>query len=72
MTPVVCLDSAGRCCGRKPLHYKGGSWRSPERPMKFCDRCCREYDPETGVQRENWAWKLDTNEFGQPSWIRRR
>lgn len=50
------LDERGRCCGRKPLHYKGGSWRSPAHPMKFCDRCNREFDPLTGAQRDNWAW----------------
>ena len=46
------LDGNGRCCGRKPLHYKG----SP-RPRLFCSRCDREFDPATGVQRANWAWK---------------
>lgn len=55
------LDEKGRCCGCKPIHYKGGSWRSPNHPMKFCSRCCREFDPEGGEQRENWAWKLDPN-----------
>lgn len=24
--------------------------------MLFCDRCCREYDPETYQQRENAHW----------------
>jgi hypothetical protein len=49
------LDDNGRCCGKKPLHYKGG-WQSNGKSMKFCDRCAREYDPITGEQRENWAW----------------
>ena len=53
------LDPNGRCCGRKPLHYKGGSYRSPDHPMKFCSRCDREYCPDTGIQRENWAWVKD-------------
>lgn len=53
------LDEAGKCCGRKPIHYKGGSWRSPAHPMKFCDRCYREFNPRTGAQVENWAWRLD-------------
>ena len=50
------LDENGRCCGRKPLYYKGGSWRSPPgSPMYFCYRCDREYGPD-GHQRANWAW----------------
>lgn len=60
------LDQRGRCCGRKPLHYKGGSWNSPARPMKFCDRCDREFDPVTGEQRENWAWR-----FEGAAWVRK-
>ena len=53
------LDEKGRCCGRKPIYYKGGSWRSPPgAPLMFCGRCNREYDPITGEQRENWAWAL--------------
>jgi hypothetical protein len=42
----------GRCCGRKPIEYK----RSPDHHF-FCPRCNREYLP-TGVQRQNWAYKL--------------
>jgi len=54
---VTNLDENGRCCGRKPIHYKGGSWRSPPgSPMHFCGGCCREFGPD-GAQRENWAWK---------------
>ena len=54
--PAV-LDEHGRCCGRKPLFYKGGSWRSPKgAPLHFCCRCHREYGPD-GMQRANWAWK---------------
>lgn len=50
------LDDKGRCCGRKPLHYKGGSWRSPRgAPMFFCCECNREFGPD-GQQRSNWAW----------------
>ena len=47
------LDDQGRCCGRKPIHYKGYC----PRPSKFCTRCCREFDPETGHQVENLHWK---------------
>lgn len=48
------LDEKGRCCGRKPIDYKG-SWRSI--PQKFCPRCCRAFSRETGEQIDNWAWK---------------
>lgn len=48
------LDAKGRCCGRKPLDYKG-SWRSTE-PQKFCCRCDRAYDRVTGEQIENFAF----------------
>lgn len=57
ITPKAQLDDKGRCCGRKPIDYKGSSWRSPARPQKFCDRCCRSYNRETGEQIENWAWR---------------
>ena len=51
------LDAKGRCCGRKPIHYKGGSWRSPPGcPMWFCCTCHREYSDPSGVQQANWAW----------------
>lgn len=49
------IDNKGRCCGRKPIHYKGGGWNSPYHPKKFCTRCAAEYDPLTGEQRENFA-----------------
>jgi hypothetical protein len=55
------IDDKGRCCGRKPIHYKGGSWRYSGPPKLFCDRCCREYDPETLEQRANWAWVQNEN-----------
>ena len=45
------LNENGQCCGRKPLVYK--------RPhhYKICLRCDSEFDPETGEQVENWAWR---------------
>lgn len=52
------LDEKGRCCGRKPVDYKGGAWNSPLHPEKFCTRCNRAYDRVTGEQIDNWAhWK---------------
>ncbi len=48
--PRAKLDSAGRCCGRKPLVYK--------RPHHlFCSRCDRSFDPITKQQIVNWAWE---------------
>ena len=43
------LDQKGRCCGQKPIRYK-------RPPHLFCCRCNVEFDPETGIQRPNWAW----------------
>lgn len=58
----MTLDDKGRCCGRKPLVYK----RSPstgEPPQRFCCRCDRAYNIETGEQIDNWAWKKDGDVF---------
>lgn len=57
--PARRLDELGRCCGRKPIHYKGKRYSTPEhpRPSKFCHRCDRAYDPETGEQIGNWAYR---------------
>lgn len=50
---LASLDEKGRCCGRKPMHYKGGSWRSPPgAPFLWCDRCDKLFDPETGIERK--------------------
>ena len=50
------LDADGRCCGVKPHHYKGGSWRSPPgSPLSICLTCNREFGPD-GRQRANDAW----------------
>ena len=43
------LDEKGRCCGLKPLVYKRDRRR-------FCHRCDREFDIDTGEQVSNWAW----------------
>lgn len=42
------LDEKGRCCGRKPTVYK--SWSHYGGPGRYCLRCGRVYDLETGEQ----------------------
>lgn len=64
------IDAKGRCCGRKPLHYKRGLTTTLRRPQLFCCRCNAAYDPETREQIANWAWKPNehgklTNEHGK-------
>lgn len=57
------LDEQGRCCGRKPLHYKTDRGLQRVRdPHHFCCRCDAEFDMD-GQQRPNWAWKRDGDEF---------
>jgi hypothetical protein len=56
------INDKGQCpmCLIKPLVYKRPTHRL------FCHRCCREFDPATGEQNENWAWsKGDNGEFKQ-------
>ena len=51
MEHVARLDRKGRCCGRKPIEYKGGGVHSPPgAPFKFCHTCGRHYDIETGEE----------------------
>jgi hypothetical protein len=57
------LDENGRCCGRKPIIYKGGSWRSPDVPQRFCGRCKRAYALNAPHQIENWAFKVEDGGF---------
>jgi len=47
------LNERGQCCGRKPIVYK----RAPAH--LFCPRCDAAYDPATGMQIENWAYRAD-------------
>lgn len=51
--PVVLaarqLDSLGRCCGRKPIHYQRAQ------PYFFCLYCAAEFRPD-GQQQPNWEW----------------
>lgn len=58
MKPILLsLDTKGRCCGRKPIFYKGGSWRSPvDAPLYHCCECSAEFWPD-GHQRANFAWE---------------
>ena len=56
------LDAKGRCCGRKPMVYKSRTSTSTG-PHRYCPRCDRAYDLETGEQIENWAWKLEAGEW---------
>jgi len=49
------LDGKGRCCGVKPIVYKRD--HGPDYPRgKFCTRCSRKFDLDTGDQIPNWAW----------------
>lgn len=54
------LDEKGRCCGIKPIVYRGPN------PYLFCSRCDRAFSPD-GQQIENWAWLLQDGKF-----VRRR
>ena len=55
------LDNKGRCCGRKPLVYRGRNTTSTG-PHRFCARCDRAYDLEENEQIPNWAWKKGKND----------
>lgn len=52
------LNDKGQCpdCKRKPLIYKRTG-------HKFCPRCDRQYDIETGEQTENWAYQKSSDGF---------
>ncbi len=56
------LDNKGRCCGRKPLVYRGEHTTSTG-PHRFCPRCDRAYDLEENEQIPNWAWKMERGEW---------
>jgi hypothetical protein len=49
------LNEKGQCpvCKRKPLVYKRDN-------MKWCARCGRSFNIETGEQIGNWRWKQIT------------
>lgn len=44
------LNDKGQCCGRKPLVYK-------REGILFCPRCDAAFDPATGRQIDNWAYR---------------
>lgn len=48
------INEKGQCpaCRVKPLTYK-------RQRMLFCYRCSREFDIESGDQRENFSWRRD-------------
>lgn len=50
------LDDEGRCCGRKPMVYRS-RWSTSTGPHRYCPRCDRAYDLDTGEQISNWAWR---------------
>lgn len=51
MAEAKRLDERGRCCGRKPMVYK-----RPDHQL-FCPRCDASFNPETGIQWQNWAYR---------------
>jgi hypothetical protein len=55
----MTLDDKGRCCGRKPLVYRGRNTTSTG-PHKYCPRCDRAYELEGNEQIPNWGWKQDS------------
>lgn len=56
------LNEKGQCpqCLIKPLVYKRNN--GPDHPpQRFCHRCCRSFNLETGEQQGNWAWAACTD-----------
>lgn len=51
------LDDKGRCCGRKPIHYKRSHPPHNMTPYLWCCRCSAAFDPATGLQIDNWAYR---------------
>ena len=54
------VNAKGQCCGRKPIPYK-------RPPHLFCPRCNRAFDPTTGEQIANWAWRIVGDGFQSTS-----
>lgn len=56
MAAPKTIDRNGRCCGRKPIHYK--------RPAHlYCPRCNASFDVATGEQIANWAYRKSDDGF---------
>lgn len=56
------LNDKSQCpeCLIKPLVYKRNN--GPDHPpQKFCPRCSRSFNLETGEQQNNWAWRRGSN-----------
>lgn len=51
--PGLNLTESGQCpaCKLKPIVYK-------RRGMRFCTRCAREFDINTGKQIASHSWRL--------------
>ncbi len=54
----MILDDKGRCCGRKPIVYRGRNTTATG-PHRFCTRCCAAYHLTENKQIPNWAWRQD-------------
>lgn len=62
------LNEKGQCpvCRIKPLEYKRA--QGPGHPrQKFCHRCSRSFDFDTGEQQGNWAWRVGSDGIFEPS-----
>ncbi len=55
---ALALNTKGQCpaCRIKPLVYK-------RRSFKFCHRCSRAFNINTGEQIENWAYRIIDGEM---------
>ena len=62
------LNEKGQCpaCLIKPIVYKRAHG-SGHPPQKFCYRCDRSFNLETGEQQENWAWERIGDDFARRS-----
>lgn len=56
------LDEKGRCCGKKPIVYRGKN-NTAEGPHRYCPRCDRGYELDAPFQINNWFWKKQDGVF---------
>jgi hypothetical protein len=62
------LDAQGRCCGRKPIHYKTrNGFQRVKDPHFFCVCCAAEFDMD-GAQRPNWAYRKSADDGFIPTY----